>query len=312
LIRRTHLLFHREKQRMRIALHSVSYGGVWPGQVTLPIERVIQKAREFGCDGIMLMAKRPHGSVLDLNSSRLEQLRAELDRAGVAVACIAGYTDAGAGWDFPDNPYSEKEVFYITRLAEIAAALGSKVVRVFTAFERPGDAIPRIHDRVVKVLREAADRAAGLGITIGVQNHHDHAAHYLAIQDLLGEIDRPNCRACFDAWAVAIHGDDLGEAARTMAPLTAFTTVADYQVRKRFKYHPPLVSYSAEQPYFQMVPLGQGFIDYHAFLGGLRAGGYDGWVGFEMCAPFVRGGSEEVLDDVAQVSIAYLKKLLKL
>ena len=29
---------------MRIALHSVSYGGVWPGQVTLPIERVIQKA----------------------------------------------------------------------------------------------------------------------------------------------------------------------------------------------------------------------------------------------------------------------------
>src|SRR5262245_31953587 len=187
----------------------------------------------------MLMAKRPHGSVLDLNARRLEQLRGELDRAGVAAACVAGYTDAGAGWDFPDNPYSEKEVFYITRLAEIAAALGSKVVRVFTAFERPGDAIPRIHDRVVKVLREAADRAAGLGITIGVQNHHDHAAHYLAIQDLLGEIDRPNCRACFDAWAVAMHGDDLGEAARTMAPLTAFTTVADYQVRKRFKYHPP-------------------------------------------------------------------------
>ncbi len=35
---------------MRIALHSVSYAGVWPGQVTLPIERVIDKARELNAD----------------------------------------------------------------------------------------------------------------------------------------------------------------------------------------------------------------------------------------------------------------------
>lgn len=295
---------------MRIALHSVSYGGVWPGQVTLPIERVIQKAREFGVDGIMLMAKRPHGSVLDLTPRRLEQLRGELDRAGIAAACIAGYSDAGAGWDFPDNPYVEKEIFYITRLAEIATALGAKVVRVFTAFERPGDAQARIHERVVRVLREAADRAAELNVTIGVQNHHDHAAHYLALRDLLDEVARPNCRACFDAWACAIHGDDLAEAARAMAPYTVFTTTADYQVRQRFKYHPPLVSYSAEQPYYQMVPLGDGFIDYRAFLGGLRAGGYDGWVGFEMCAPFVCGGSEETLDAMARKSIERLRGLI--
>jgi sugar phosphate isomerase/epimerase len=295
---------------MRVALHSVSYGGVWQGQVTLPIERVIQKAREFGCDGIMLMAKRPHGSVLDLDARRLEALRGELDRAGVAAACIAGYTDAGAGWDFPDNPYPEKEIFYIARLAEIAAALGATVVRVFTAFERPGDAMSRIHERVVNVLREAADRAAALGVCIGVQNHHDHAAHYLALKDLLDEVARPNCRACFDAWSVAIHGDDLADAARTMAPHTIFTTVADYQARKRFKYHPPLVSYSAEQPYYQMVPLGEGFIDYRTFLSGLRRGGYDGWVGFEMCAPFVRGGSEETLDAMARLSIGRLRELI--
>lgn len=295
---------------MRIALHSVSYGGVWPGQVTLPIERIIEKAAEFGCEGIMLMAKRPHGSVLDLDSRRIEQLRRALEKSGVAAACIAGYSDAAAGWDFPDNPYPEKEIYYITRLAEIAAALGAGVVRVFTAFERPGDSLARIRERVIGVLRESADRASGLGITIGVQNHHDYAAHYLALRDLLDSVNRPNCRACFDAWSPAIHGDDLGEAARTMAAYTAFTTAADYQLRKRFRYHPPLVNYSAEQPYYQMVPLGDGFIDYRAFFRGLRQGGYDGWVGFEMCAPFVRGGSEETLDDVARQSIARLRELV--
>jgi sugar phosphate isomerase/epimerase len=293
---------------MRIALHSVSYGGVWAGQVALPIERVIQKAVEFGCEGIMLMAKRPHGSVLDLDTRRLEQLRGELDRRGVLAACIAGYTDAGAGWDFPDNPYAEKEIFYIVRLAEIASALGAKVVRVFTAFERPGDSLVRIRERVVSILREAAERAGELGITIGVQNHHDYAAHYLALRDLLDAIDRPNCRACFDAWAAAIHGDVLAEAASAMAAYTVFTTVADYQLRKRFKYQPPLVNYSSEPSYYQMVPLGDGFIDYPAFLNSLRAGGYDGWVGFEMCAPFVRGGSEETLDTFARKSLTRLRE----
>jgi sugar phosphate isomerase/epimerase len=295
---------------MKIALHSVSYGGVWPGQVALPLEQVIEKCGRFGAAGVMLMAKRPHASVLDMTGARLEQLRAALDRAGVAAACIAGYTDVGAGWDFPDNPYAEKEVLYLVRLAEMAAALGAPVVRVFTAFERPGDSLARLHERVVRVLREAADRAAPLGVTIGIQNHHDHAAHYLALRDLLDEIDRPNCRACFDAWACFQHGDDLAAAARVMAPYTVFTTVADYEVRRRFRYHPPLVSYEPQQPYLQMVPLGEGVIDYPAFLGGLRAGGYDGWVGFEMCAPFVRGGSEQTLDAVAAQSIARLRQLI--
>jgi sugar phosphate isomerase/epimerase len=295
---------------MRLALHSVSYGGVWPGQVSLPVEQVIQKARGLGFEGILLMGKRPHGSILDLTPGRIAELRSALERAGVELACLAAYTDAGAGWDFPDNPYAEKEIAYISRCAEIAAGLGAKVVRVFTAFERPGDARASLHQRVVAVLRESADRASPLGITIGVQNHHDHAAQYHSLRDLLEEVGRPNCRACFDAWAVALHGDDLGEAARAMAPYTVFTTVADYQVRKRFRYHPSLVNYSEEQPCLQMVPFGEGFIDYRAFLGGLREGGYDGWVGFEMCAPLVGGGSEAALDALARTSVGRLRELL--
>lgn len=295
---------------MKIALHSVSYGGVWPGQVTLPLERVIEKAARFGVEGIMLMAKRPHGSVLDMTPRRLQEVRAELVRAGVACACIAGYTDVGAGWDFPDNPYAEKEVLYITRLAEMAAALGAGVIRVFTAFERSGDPLARLHERVVRVLREAADRAAELGVCVGIQNHHDHAGHHLALRDLLIEIDRPNCGACFDAWACHQHGDDLRRAAEVMAPHTRFTTVADYQVRRRFRYQPALVSYSEIEPAYQMVPLGDGEIDYRSFLDALRAGGYDGWVGFEMCAPFVGGGAEATLDAIATTSIARLRTLL--
>lgn len=296
---------------MKIALHSVSYGGVWAGQAVVPLERIIDKAKSFGAEGLMLMAKRPHASVLDMTPDRLKELKGKLDDAGIEAACIAGYTDLGAGCDYPDNPYFEKELLYIDQLTRMAAGLGAKVVRVFTAFERADDPYPRLHERVVRVLREAAERAAELGVVIGVQNHHDHAVHYLALRDLLVEVDRPNCRACFDAWACWQHGDDLAEAARTLAPYTAFTTVADYQTRPRFKYSPPLISYRREEPYYQMVPLGDGDIDYSVFLGALKRAGYDGWVAFEMCAAFVKGGAEETLDAVARQSIATLRQLIE-
>jgi sugar phosphate isomerase/epimerase len=296
---------------MKIALHSVSYGGVWPGQAVVPLERVVEKAARFGVEGVMLMAKRPHLSVLDATPRRIEELKAALGRAGVAAACIAGYTDIGAGWDFPDNPYAEKEVLYIDHLARTAKALGAGVVRVFTAFERPGDPPDRLHERVLRVLREAAQRAGEYGVVLGVQNHHDHCVHYKSLRDLIDEIGLPNCRACFDAWAPFQHGDDPAAAAKFMAPITAFTTTADYQVRRRFAYQPPLVAYEPRTPYYQMVPLGEGEIDYRAFLAGLKAGGYDGWVGFEMCAPFVCGGSEESLDAVAAESIAALRGMIR-
>src|SRR5581483_11527393 len=50
---------------MKTALHTVSYAGVWPGQMTLPLERIVDKAAELGYDGVMIVAKRPHASPLD-------------------------------------------------------------------------------------------------------------------------------------------------------------------------------------------------------------------------------------------------------
>lgn len=44
----------------RLALHTVSYAGVWRGQIRLSLERVLEKAKEPGFDGVMIMAKRPH------------------------------------------------------------------------------------------------------------------------------------------------------------------------------------------------------------------------------------------------------------
>ncbi|UCH35207.1 MAG: sugar phosphate isomerase/epimerase [Armatimonadota bacterium] len=294
---------------MKLALHTVSYAGVWPGQVTLPLDRVIRKAAGLGYQGLEVMAKRPHASVLDMTTRRRRQLKRLLDAEGVEAACVAGYTDMLAGWDHTDNPYAEKEILYITALAELAAAWECDLIRIFTAYERPHLPYSQQLPRIIGMLQEASDKVASLGVTLAVQNHHCIGADYRTMADLLHQVNRPNCRAAFDAWSAAVQGADLAEAARHMAPWVAFTTVCDYQRRPRFHYDWHLTNYVRQEDHLQMVPMGEGFIDYRTFLGELRRAGCDGWIAFEMCAPFVEGGSEETLDKVAADAAGYVREL---
>ena len=172
-------------------------------------------------------------------------------------------------------------------------------MRIFTAYENPAAGYTAQWNMVVAALKECAQRAAEFGVTIGVQNHHDIAVGYESQYDLIQAIGEPNCKALFDAWAPALHGDDLEAAARKMAPVTAHTTIADYQKRPRYHYDSAVVNYTALTPYVQAVPIDEGFIDYRKFLGALRAGGFRGSVAYEMCSPLLGGGSMENLDRYA-------------
>src|SRR5205823_2396967 len=107
---------------------------------------------------------------------------------------------------------------------------------------------------------------------------HDLACHHESMADLIEQVDEPNCRAGFDAWAPALQGQDLGEAARLMAPVTTLTIVADYICRPRFRYDSNLNNFIPQPDAVRAVAPGNGFIDYRAFFAALKAGGYDGWI----------------------------------
>jgi len=264
------------------------------------LARVIEKAAEFGFDGVMVMAKRPHASPLDLDAAERRRLRDLLETHGIEMACLAGYTDFCGGVERPDVPFREMQILYVTELARLAHDLGGSRVRLFTGFPREGISYDLQWNRCVQAIKECARRAADYGVTLGVQNHHDLAAHYESLCDFLAEVDEPNCKAMFDAWAPALQGCDLVVAARRLAPLTVQTTVADYVRRPRFRYLPSLVNYERELDLVRAVPMGEGFIDYAAFLGALREGGFDGTVAYEMCSPLQGGGSEANLDRCAR------------
>jgi sugar phosphate isomerase/epimerase len=294
---------------MRLGLFSVGYAGFW-GQAALGVCEFIEKAAHLGYDGVMLAGKRPHLSPLDATPDRMEQVKDALARTGLRCEVIAAYTDF-AGGTAAEVPHTEIQIAYVESLARLAAQLGCRTVRVFTAYESPGQSAGSLWPRVVAALRECCDRAAAHGVTVAVQNHHDLAVHTTALLELLADIDRPNCKLGFDAWSPALRGEDLYESARRAAPHTAITTNADYVRLPRFHYQPALVNYQPAAPdLVRAVPFGEGFIDYKAFFQGLADGGFDGVATYEMCSPLRGGGAVENLDRCAAQYLWWMRKYL--
>ncbi len=289
-------------------LHSVSYSGSW-GQAQLSVDDFVRKSAQLGFSGVMLMAKRPHLSVLDYDAQALSALKKLIEENGLTKVCLAGYSNFTADLEHAEIPMREMQISYVTELAQLAHDIGADLIRIYTGYEHPALGYLPQWNLVVDVLQECADRAAPLGVTIGVQNHHDIAVDYRSQRELMEAVNRPNCKPLFDAWAPALQGTNIVEAAREMALLMPHTTIANYQKRPRFIYEPDVINYRAATPYSQAVPIDEGFIDYKAFLRALSDGGFAGTVAYEMCSPILGGGSVQNLDSYAQSFLLFMSSV---
>ncbi|MEA3401255.1 MAG: sugar phosphate isomerase/epimerase family protein [Armatimonadota bacterium] len=293
---------------MNPVLFSVSYAGLW-GQDVLGLEEFVRHASKLGYAGVELMGKRPHLSPLDYREERAEELAGLCEEVGLEVACVAAYTNFSGGVESAEVPFGELQVLYVERLARLARALDCGLVRVFTSYERPDLPLAENWRRTVEALQECCDRAAEFDVTIGIQNHHDLAVHSKALLELLGDIDRPNCALMFDPWSPCLRGEEPFETAREMAPHVVYTTLADYVRLPRFQHTASLVNYERVEPDFvRAVPIGEGDIASLEFVRGLRAGGYEGPIAYEMCSPLRGGGSLENLDRCARRFLQWLEE----
>ena len=291
---------------MKLGLFSVSYAGLW-GQKELGVKEFIGKAAKLGYEAVMLMGKRPHVSAVGMKDEELEEIKKELKKKKIECAAVGGYTDFSCN-SAAEVPFLEMQVAYVESLSRMATALGASMVRVFTGYDVAGEGVQASWNRVVQGLQESCDRAAAYGVTLAVQNHHDIAVHTDALLELLGDVNRPNCKLAFDAWSPYLRGEKLYDAALKAAPHMAMTTNADYIRLPRSRYQPSLINYQSQTPdWVRAVPFGTGTIDYRSFFQGLIVGGFDGLCSYEMCSPLRSGGSETNLDHYASTYLTWMR-----
>jgi len=297
--------------KVKTCLHSISYSGLWRGQSFLSVDDFLVKAKELGYEGVILMAKRPHLSPLDFDKAERARLKKKISDLGLTLVALAGYSDFLAGVDKIGIPHTEMQAAYIGQVAELAADLGTNMVRIFTGYERPGVPYDRQYAIVVEGLQLAAREAQKHGVTLVVQNHHDVALHHDAMYWLMQDVNMPNVKVGWDAWAPNLQGlskEEIKASIHKMKPYIALTIAADYVIMPRYRYDSYLTNYFAVDPVMRATQMGKGIVDYETFFGTLKEIGYQGYLAYEMCEVLEGGGSIQNLDYTAKEFLKYVEK----
>jgi sugar phosphate isomerase/epimerase len=277
----------------------------------LSVDEFLNKAKQLGFDGVMLMAKRPHVSPLDYDAAARKALRGKIESLGLELVCLAGYTDFTAGVDKAGIPNVEIQAAYVGELAKLARDLGTDMVRIFTGYERPDVPFDKQYAMVMQGLKLAGQKAAEHGVTLAVQNHHDIASHHDTMYWLLKEVNLPNVKAAFDPWTPTLQGlnsEQLRAAVLKMKPFIVHTTAAEYVRLPRYHYEHTLTNFLQDETLIRAVPMGEGIIDYETFFNSLKEIGYQGYIAYEMCEVLEGGGDIENLDRTAKKFLEYMKK----
>jgi len=305
------------KPGIKVGLYSITFLGVWYQGKALALEQMIQKAKQYGYDGIEIDGKRPHGNPNDWPTKRCKELRSMADGEGIEIYAVAGNNDFSS----PICEHREAQIVYMRELIRMASDFGAPAVRAFFAW--PGVTThPQIAsytvareiwnhshppanekddwDRCRDALAECSRYAADYGVTLALQNHAPLVKSYKDVLRMIQEVNSPHLKACLD---LPLLSDKSPEGIRTAA-----ATVGQLQALSHFGGE------------FERTADGSIVNDheneaYPHFIRAMKRIGYSGYMGYELCHPLpvVDGQTVgiEFAEKNAQLAAEFMRGVLK-
>jgi sugar phosphate isomerase/epimerase len=281
---------------MKVGIDSYCFhrflGDVYPEQrppsKPYTMDRVIDRARELGCDGISLESC----FFPSFDAGYLADLRARLDAHAFDRVYAWGHPD---GLEAGRNPQAKDDMI---RHIHHAKAIGAPVMRVVgSSFSFVRDP----HEPQLRILgqwfKEAVRVAAGEGVSLAVENHIDYDAD--EILRLIEEVDSPFFGVNLDTANFLRVQDDPVEATEKLAPHVLATHVKDVE---------PVKGRSVRAwNYLACVAAGEGLVEIDRIVAILARAGYRGFLAFEVDMPAARWLDRE--EEMIERSVAYLKRL---
>ncbi len=271
---------------LKLGLYSITYLGVWYRGRALTLEQVIERAKQYGYQGVEIDGKRPHGDPLDMPTPRCRELHKYAEDRGIEIYAVAGNNDFSS----PIPEFREAQLLYMRELIRMTADLGAKLLRVFLAWPGvtlvPGgggryDIAKRVWvethkdfseeqtwDWCREGLKEAIKYASDAGITLALQNHAPVIRGYRDMLRMIREINSPALKACFDARLE--HELSPAEIVRATKEVGALQVLSHYGNEYREADGKIILKEDENAP---------------AQVSGLLEIGYRGYLGFELCHP---------------------------
>jgi len=309
---------------MKFALLTVTYGGLFYKGEALSLEQQIYKAKELGFDALAVETKRPVASPLDLTKEdrdRIKRISADQNIPLCAVESMSNF----AGRYMEDR---ENNLAMMRMVLELARDFGVDLVKIFAAwpgivndeeavamygqFER-GNYYKRLFpselrnwNRCIEGIREVADMAADMGITLALQNHTPVLTKgYEDTMTMMQEVNRKNVKLCIDAPLFYERQSDeyIREAVQKCGRNLVHTHYGAWNFSQ--KENGEIV----QDP----SPSTGELVNYAAFIEELHNVGYKGYLASEYCLPVYKdhqyAGIEEI-DHATRISLQYMKQLV--
>jgi len=249
-----------------------------------PFEERVAKAADLGVDGVELMTAEP---------ARLDvaEIRAGLARSGLEVAAVgSGAVAFAAGLTLlhPDAARAAQARARLGQLIDFAAAVGAPLVTVGSFRGWLAGAGAGARERLISLLREAADRAEARGVRLALEplNRYEADVVNTAEQGLafLHEVDHPALGLLLDTYHVNIEERSWTEPFRRVMAAGKL-------------WHVHLGDNNR-------LPPGQGLIDFPAIIAVLRQIGYNAYLSAELLA-------RPDPDAAARQTVTYMRSIME-
>lgn len=280
--------------------------GVMVDSFRVGLDKGIAKAAAMGAQGLQIYAVSGEISPENLTPSRIREIRRKLGDNGLVVSALCG--DLG-GHGFARLEENAWRVEKSQRIMDLALELGTTVVTTHIGVVPSNPAHPRwsILQRACEAVGTYGDK---VGVRFAIETGPEPADVLLRF---IESLDTQSVKVNLDpANLVMVTGTDPVAAVHTLARHIVHTHAKD-GVRLRvvdaevvydgFAEGTGADSTSLGEP-FREVPLGEGSVDFGAYLKALEAVGYDGFLTIE----------REVGDDPEQdirKAVDFLKDHLK-
>ena len=229
------------------------------------LEDVLRAAREYGFAGVELRALGGGLNLLarpEFAHEAVEGTRRSLEVRGLSVCCV----DTSCVFHDRDAEERRRQVETAVRHCELAAALGSPLIRVFPDKIQTGATRDETRGFVAESLRAIAERAPA-SVRVGLETHGDFAAAYETVE-IVRRAGHPNVSIIWDVANSLAAGSDVEEAARAVAPHLAHVHLRDARPVEGREHWLPVLA-------------GRGLVPFDTAFDALRSIGYEGFVSFE-------------------------------
>ncbi len=277
--------------------------GVMADSFRLSIREGIKKSAEVGATGIQLYAVSGEMDPDNLDAAGRRDLLKFIKDQGLVVAAVCGDLGGHGFAIAADNP---AKIEKSKKIVDLAKDLESNVITTHIGV------VPAEDTEVRRVMAEACNElgayAESVGAAFAIETGPETA---VTLKGFLDGLDTKGIRVNYDpANLVMVTGDDPVEGVRILGDYIVHTHAKDGVMKQ--KTDPKVIyDFFAEggiedmrmSDYFLETPLGQGSVDFPAYLKALEEVGYSGFLTIEREV----GGEPE--KDIAE-AVQFLKNIL--